>query len=164
MNVRFPAILALVLALPVGAQAATPPEGPFGLGIGGGFGVSGLSGKLYMGDATAFQGIVGLYGLGSDHDNDGLGVGLDYLLERPAFVSVAPLELGWNFGLGGTVALWDDSHDDNLRVGASGVLGLEILFQPVPIDLVLEYRPGVVIIPDFDIDLVNFSGHLRYYF
>ncbi len=163
MNRFLPPIVALALLVPTGAQAAPPPGGPFGLGVGGGFGVSGLSLKYNPDTGSAVQGVLGLYGLGRS-GGDGIGVGLDYLLERPAFAGGDPVELGWNFGFGGTAVLWDDAHDDNLRVGASGVLGLEFLFKPVPIDLVLEYRPGVVVIPDFDIDLVNFSGHIRYYF
>ena len=158
------ALVALALAVPTGALAATPPEGPFGLGLGGGFGVSGLSGKLYLGDASALQGVVGAYGWGYN-GHSGIGFGLDYLVERPSFASVEPVEFGWNYGLGGSIAVWDTVHeDDELRVGASGVLGLEILLQPVPIDLVLEYRPGVIIIPAFDLALINFSGHIRYYF
>jgi hypothetical protein len=49
-------------------------------------------------------------------------------------------------------------------LGASGVAGLEFDFQPVPIDLTLEYRPGVSILPGVGADLVNFSGHVRYHF
>jgi hypothetical protein len=142
---------------PADALAASPPSGNFGLGLGGGLGVSGLSGKYYMGDATAFQGIVGTSFRGG---GGGLGVGLDYLLERPSFAGGDPVQLGWNLGVGGTLGL----AENYLGVGASGVLGLEILLQPLPIDFVIEYRPGVFIIPNFGMDLVNFSGHIRYYF
>ncbi|MFT4978601.1 MAG: hypothetical protein ACI8S6_004511 [Myxococcota bacterium] len=53
---RFALILFGTL-LTTSAQAASP-GGPFGLGLGGGTGVSGISGKYYMG-STALQGTVG---------------------------------------------------------------------------------------------------------
>jgi len=151
-------LLSIGLCAPA-AQAASPPSGQFGLGLGGGLGVSGLSGKYYMGEAMAFQGIVGLRG------SDGLGVGLDYLLERPSFAGGDPVSVGWNYGVGGTVVL-----DDNPIIGASGIVGLELLLQPLPIDFVLEWRPGILIYSGngnsdgIGINIVNFSGHIRYYF
>jgi len=135
------------------AQAASPPSGQFGLGLGGGQRVGGISGKYYMGDAMAFQAVVGNYW------GDGLGVGLDYLLERPAFGGGDPISVGWNYGVGGTLGVGND-----ILIGASGIVGLELLLQPLPIDFVLEWRPGVVVSPKFDIDIVHFSGHIRYYF
>lgn len=122
------------------------------IGLGGGFGVSGISGKYYTG-STALQGMVGAY------RGEGLGVGLDYLLEMPDIAAAGPVNIAWNLGVGRTVRV-----NDNLGVGVSGVAGLEFNFVPVPIDLVLEYRPGLHVIPDIDLDLVNFSGHLRFYF
>jgi len=49
-------------------------------------------------------------------------------------------------------------------VAASGVVGLEFRIIPVPIDVVLEFRPGFLIVPDFDFDPVDFTAHIRYYF
>lgn len=158
---------ALVLAL-VGIGAARPAlagdpirsGGNFGLGLGGGLAVSGLSGKYWLADAHALQGIVGAWGLGRAGGSS-LGVGLDYLIEMPTITDTEPVEIGWNLGLGGTVGVGGGGLG---WVGASGVAGLEFNFHPVPIDLVLEYRPGVVVVPAFGAALVNFSGHIRYYF
>jgi hypothetical protein len=134
--------------------------------VGGGTGVSGLSGKYWLGDHNAFQGIVGTYGAGHYHDYyghayyTGLGVGLDYLYEMPAFAETEPVVFGWNLGFGGSLGL----NDDVTFVGAAFVLGLEANFQPAPFDLVLEYRPGLMIVPGVGADLVNFTGQLRFYF
>ena len=56
---------------------------------------------------------------------------------------------------------------DNLAVGIAGVAGLEFNFSVIPglpFDLVAEYRPSVFVLPGVDLDLVDFSGHLRIYF
>ncbi len=148
----FGALLIGALSASAPVQAASP-AGPFGIGVGGGLGVSGLSGKYYMG-STALQGMVGTYA------GDGLGVGVDYLLEMPNLTSSEPVDIAWNIGAGGSVGTISDTS----FVAVSGVAGLEFNFNPVPIDLVLEYRPGVALVPGFAMDLVNFSGHLRFYF
>lgn len=159
------ALAALLSSSP--ALALDPPRGgaTFGLGVGGGTGISGLSGKYWLGEHNAFQGIVGTYGSGRYKDYagntyyTGLGIGLDYLYEMPSLVETEPVIIGWNLGFGASVGL-----ADNTFVGAAGVLGLEADFQPVPIDLVLEYRPGLLLYPGVGADLWNFTGQLRFYF
>lgn len=160
------ALSALALVPSIG-HAMAPPRGGgvFGIGVGGGLGVSGLSGKYWLGEKYALQGVVGAWGYGhhyyGGHDYDygtNLGVSLDYLWEMPDITASGPLVLGWNVGLGGTIGIYDPPF-----IGASGVLGLELDFQPVPIDVVLEYRPGISIVPGIGLDLVNFTGHVRFY-
>jgi hypothetical protein len=141
------------------ARAEDPSGGNFGLGIGGGMISTGISGKYYQGP-VAFQGVVGWWGLGRE-GTDALGLNLDFLKEQPSFAGGGPLQLGWNYGLGGGAVIVDGG---GLGLGASGIAGLEFLIQPVPLDIVLEYRPGLWIVPDVNLDLVNFSGHIRYYF
>lgn len=142
------------------AHAVAPRNGAtLGIGLGGGFGVSGISGKYWLGDKNAFQGVIGGWGFGRTGSTIGLGVGLDYLWEMPTVTQAGPLLLGWNLGLGGTLGVASP-----VWAGASGVAGLEFNFQPVPIDITLEYRPGLFILPSVGADLVNFSGHIRYHF
>ena len=52
---------------------------------------------------------------------------------------------------------------DAIKLGVNGVAGLEFNFNPVPIDLVIEYRPGIHIIPNVDPDLIGFGAHVRVY-
>jgi hypothetical protein len=140
---------------------ALPPRGgaKFGVGVGGGLGVSGLSGKFWLKDKNALQLVVGAWGVGRSGYGYGLGVGLDYLWEMPAITRADPVLLAWNLGLGGTVGAYDPGW-----IGVSGVAGLEFDFQPVPIDVTLEYRPGIAIVPAVGVDLVNFTGHVRIHF
>jgi hypothetical protein len=134
--------------------------GNFGLGLGGGSATSGISAKYFMADHHALQGVVGTWGLGRSGYGTGLGVSVDYLFEMPAITDTDPLELGWNLGLGG----WFATAGGGTALGAQGVAGLEFAFHPVPIDVVIEYRPGLIIVPGVGADLINFSGHVRYYF
>ncbi len=159
---RFVVLVALSLAAVEAAHAGDPIRsgGNFGLGLGGGLAVSGLSGKYWLAEAHALQGVVGAWGLGRAGGSS-LGVGLDYLIEMPTITDTEPVEIGWNLGVGGTLGVGGNGL---AWAGASGVAGLEFNFHPVPIDLVLEYRPGVVVVPAFGAYLVNFSGHIRYYF
>jgi hypothetical protein len=133
--------------------------GKFGLGLGGGFGVSGLSGKYFVTKSQAFQAMVGGDGVLDGDGGGGLGVGLDYLIEGPALARTEPLDIAWSIGAGGTLGV-----GDAVGIGASGVAGLEFCINPVPIDVVLEFRPGIVIVPEIGADIVNFSGHVRWYF
>lgn len=150
-------LTAIALLLPSIARAEVP--GNFGIGIGGGLGVSGISMKAPFGP-VAIQGVIGTYGWNDRYDDDRLGVSIDALWEQPSFASGGPVNLAWNIGFGGAVGV---GRNDPL-VGISGVAGLEFIVQPAPIDIVLEYRPGIILSPGTDVELVNFSGHIRYYF
>lgn len=161
---RFTPVLAAALALliPGDALAGAPIRAAhnFGLGLGGGTLTSGISAKYWLADSHAIQGVVGTWGATRAGFNAGFGVSVDYLLEMPTITDTEPMELGWNLGAGG----WLATGAFGEYLGAAGVLGLELNFHPVPIDVVIEYRPGLSIVPTVGADLVNFTGHVRYYF
>ena len=153
--------VALSLALVSTGHADKP--GTLGVGLGAGTIASGLSGKYYSANSIAFQANLGSFG-GSRGDRfknpGGVAASLDVLLERPAFVVTPVVTLEWNLGLGAGLGI----RDDALGVAAAGVLGLEFNFVPVPIDLVLEYRPTLAILQDVDFEPIDLTGHLRFYF
>lgn len=161
MKTRFilPVLLVIAaLAVAPAAQAKPREGGSTGVGVGSGTFANGLSIKHVMG-GSAIQANVGSWGTYRKFGG-GLALSADYLLEMPTLASVSILDVAWNVGLGAGAGLVSDS----LAVAAAGVAGLEFNFKPLPIDLVLEYRPGLLIVPDVSIDLVNFTGHLRWYF
>lgn len=154
--------LFLALALPGAAQAGSPVRsgGNFGIGVGSGYWLNGLSLKYFMGQSASVQGVIGGYGYGYGHDDyGGLGFSGDYLWEMPALTNNEAFELGWNAGLGPNVGLGDDW----VAIGVHGTLGLEFNFNPVPIDLVLEYKPGIFVVPGVGGDFWNFGGQIRIY-
>ncbi len=113
--------------------------------------------KHFLTKGTAVQGVVGAYG---GWEGGGLGLNADYLIERPPIASGEVIDLAWNFGAGAGVGI----HDNSAAVAVSGVLGLEFAFVPAPIDLVIEYRPTLGVVPGIGVDLINATGHLRWFF
>ena len=165
-------VLVLVLLLPFSRPALADPEpvrqpGNFALGLGGGTSTAGLSMKYFTSSTLAIQGVIGA-GYGTNRWDDGpgggweggLGVSADLLFEMPAFYEAPEVELAWSIGPG--VGLW--LTDDWAAVAASGALGFEVNVSAVPIDLVVEYRPRLLVVPDVAFDFINFSGHIRYVF
>ena len=139
------------------AMAGAPIRqgGNFGLGVGGGYGVTGLSMKYFMTEGQAVQGTIGFHTRA-----DYIGATLDYLIEIPEFVQSDVINIGPSVGVGGALGL----GDEGLALGVSGVAGLEFMLNPVPIDFVIEWRPTLRVVPNPDLDLVGFTGHVRFYF
>lgn len=173
------AILPLTLALlcwSTQAFAGAPirQAGNFGLGVGGGTGTVGLSMKYFQSSQSAFQFTVGFRngerwcGYYDDdrrrcrdyNGNDHIGLSADYLFEISEFVQTEVIHIGPSIGAGLGLGIWDDRVD----VAVSGVLGLEFMLNPIPIDFVVEWRPTLNFIPYRARNFVNFTGHARFYF
>ncbi len=161
------------LALAAAAHAgAVRHAGNIGVGLGGagsfgnaGVGGGGLSVKYFTSDSMAIQGLVNARG-GSGYS--WLGLNGDYLLEQPALGNPEGLEIAWCVGpgLGLGLATYDTAGGTEswVAVSAGGVAGLEFNLEVIPLDIVLEYRPSLVLLPDLEFALVNFGGQVRYYF
>jgi hypothetical protein len=159
-----PVAVALALAtLPGLAHAGADHRraGKFGIGLGGGTNTGGVSAKYWMGDSTALQLVAGGYGKWGS-GSSGLGLNADYLLEMPALTEAGPVEIAWNVGAGAGVGLFPAA--DVVAIQGAGVAGLEFALIPVPLDITLEYRPTIGITPNVGLDLVNFTGHIRWFF
>ncbi len=146
-----------------GARSSVRTAGSLGLGLGAGTSTGGISGKYWLDEGMAVQAVIGAgYGQVSDRGgwSSGLGLSGDLLFEGPSFAVVDDVEFGWSIGPG--LGLW--ANDDYFALAAAGVAGLELGVLVFPLDLVVEYRPRVLIVPDVGFDWVNFSAHVRYYF
>ena len=148
--------LALLAAVPTGSQAQQKVREPgnIGLGIGGnGFG-GGLSGKYFINESNAIQGIVGL-----GYYSTSLNLSADYLYNFSPFVQQEELSVGWYAGFGGALLLGQST------IGASGIVGVDVDVDEVPLDVYFEYRPSLYFQPfDSGLYLVSFGGGVRYYF
>ncbi|OGR09669.1 MAG: hypothetical protein A2341_14840 [Deltaproteobacteria bacterium RIFOXYB12_FULL_58_9] len=152
------------------AQAANTVRGNgnFGLGLGAGTFATGVSMKYFLDSPLSVQGNVGWwrnrYWCGSHHcfDGGGLALSADLLFEQPAFAGNKQVQVAWEIGGGAGMGIDDRGNDFGL--GVTFVVGLQLLIDIVPVDVVLEYRPGVYLLPDAFFDFVNFTGHVRYYF
>lgn len=150
---------ATLTAGPARAGATHRSAGHTGVGLGGGTTSGGISVKHFISDSSAVQGVVGGWG---GWGNSGLGLSADYLYEMPPIAETTDLTVGWNLGPGVGVGLY--APTDSVGLAVNGVAGIEFAFGPVPLDLVLEYRPTLYLVPGVGFDFINFTGHLRYFF
>ena len=175
-------LLSTVLTLSASEAEASDSlrrSGNFGLGIGGGSfsGASaggGLSGKYWLTDTSAVQATISGTGTGIviGYTYSSSAISADYLIEMPVIASKDELELGWNFGPGLGVAQWTAGPQSATTLGISAVLGLEVNLKVLPIDIVIEYRPVMLMGDNYawmgtstnNLILVNTSSHIRYYF
>jgi hypothetical protein len=145
-------------------------SGNFGLGVGvGSFSGGGLSGKYWLSDTSAVQATISGSGTSIGYTYSSSAISADYLIEMPVIASKDELELGWNFGPGVGVAQWTLGDASATTFGLSGVLGLEINLKVLPIDIVIEYRPLMLMGESYawmgtSTNRVNTSSHIRYYF
>lgn len=162
-----PLLLGLsLLAVPAASQAKTNEfagSGRLGLGLGSIRSVSGLSGKFFLSDSMAVQGVVGTYGgLGWGYGLvwGGIGVGADLLIEMPSLFDHEALNVNWNLGGGASAGVGSGYQ----VFGVAGVAGISLQLKPVPLDIVFELRPGVHFNSDAGVFYFGTGGHIRYYF
>jgi hypothetical protein len=172
------AALLLAVALTGGVAQAEPIRTPgrFGLGIGMGTLANGLSAKYFIDRKNALQFNLGEFGgRGYKHRYrkfGGIGFSVDYLFEMPTIATAGrAFELNWNLGAGLGIGFDDDDYvhkddryNDYFAMAAAFVLGLEFDFIPIPLDIVLEFRPSLLLVPYVDLDPVDFTAHIRVYF
>jgi hypothetical protein len=160
-------MLALLLAPFAHAASEIGGERDFGIGLSLGSQVEGISIKLH--DSTVgYQFVIGGYG-GFDNFGEVWGARADWLAETPAFVQTDVLDLAVNLGIGG----FGGYIDPNFEGGIEGVVGIEALFVPIPLDIVFEWTPMVLLthLPwdsngpvDERFHPVAFAGHARVWF
>jgi hypothetical protein len=107
-----------------------------------------ITGKYFITDKTAVEGLVSF----------GSRFGLGGLLEihRPFSVE----GLSWLYGGGAYVGF----QDNNTYLGPTGILGLDYKFNNVPLNLTLDWKPELDIIPDINFVPDAFALSLRFTF
>ena len=73
----------------------------------------------------------------------------------PSLAQTQYFNLDWNFGLGGGVGV--STSGGSPGVAVAGIAGLEFNFTKVPIDLTVEYRPAIGLLPGVGIGLIGFT-------
>jgi hypothetical protein len=121
-----------------------------GLGVGRGTRVSGLS--VRVPGRTAVQVNAGWW------DRGGYGVSADGLMDI-VVASGSVLSLSVELGAGAGVGF-----DERIEATGALVGGLRFELMPLPIDIAVEYRPLLDILPTVELDPGYFGGHIRIYF
>jgi hypothetical protein len=165
-----PTLLLALSTQTASAANSVRQAGNFGLGLGGGNFVSGLSVKYFLADDMALEGTLGSWHFG------GVGVSGALLWEMPNLAEEDDFDINWNIGPG--AAFWTYSYNGPGNYGfnafaITAVLGLEMDLNDVPLDLVIEWRPGVYVysvtsgVYGYDGAqgyFGGFGGHIRYFF
>ena len=164
------ATVALLLATPAMAlEGSSTRPGGLGIGLGQTF-VSGISLKQNAG-GNGLQGVIGCFGYrGWANDCRGIGLSGDFLVHMPVFLDADLIALGWNIGGGASLGLGFDGYyyrgqyySSSLLVAGQFVAGFEVLFPTVPLDLVIEWRPTLRVVPGVRIHPFSGGAHIRFY-
>ena len=108
---------------------------------------SSITGKYFVTDKNAIEGILAF------GNRFGLGALLEF--HRP-FSTVEGLS--WFFGAGGYVG-WEDS---DTYLGPTGVLGLDFKFPSVPVNLSIDWKPELDILPAVNFVPEAFAVTIRF--
>ena len=136
-----PTLFLALTAQTASAANSVRKEGNVGLGLeGGGRIVSGFSVKYFMSDDLALQGTLGSWYYG------GFGISGALLFEMPALAEEDDFDIAWNVGPAaafGTYSYNGPAAYGYNVVALTAVLGLEMNLNDIPLDIVLEWRPGL---------------------
>ena len=105
-----------------------------------------ITGKYFVTDRSAVEGIVSF----------GSRFGLGALLEIHKPLNVP--QLNWFYGAGVFVGF----EDNDTYLGPTGVLGLDYKFENVPINLSLDWKPELNVLPDIEFVPDAFALSVRF--
>jgi hypothetical protein len=108
---------------------------------------SSFSGKYFVSERTAVEGLVSF----------GSRFGMGALLELHQNIASAP-GLRWFYGAGGYVG-WQDG---DTYFGPTGILGLDYKFPTAPVNVALDWKPELDIIPDINFVPDAFAVTIRF--
>ncbi|HPE56138.1 MAG TPA: hypothetical protein P5514_11060 [Bacteroidales bacterium] len=126
---------------------------PFGLGIVVGE-PTGISGKYWTGQTTALDGAVAW----SFNHEGSFYIHADFLKHHFDIIDVSEGKMPLYYGIGGKMVLADKGI-----LGAHVPLGIAYMFETAPLDIFLEIRPGLNLLPATEFDMSGGIG-VRFYF
>ena len=135
------------------ATMVTGQHDPLGLGIVVGE-PTGISLKYWTGGTTAVDGAVAW----SFNHGGSFYVHADFLQHHFEIIDISEGEMPLYYGIGGKMVLADEP-----LLGVHIPLGISYIFEQAPLDVFLEIRPGINLIPATEFDMGGGIG-IRYYF
>jgi hypothetical protein len=130
--------------------------GKFGLGIMLGE-PTGLSAKYWLNDTLAIDGAAGW----SFYEDSEFYLHSDLLVHKFDLIPVPKGKLPFYVG-GGAFVRFRDEHHDN-EAGVRVPVGLEYLFENAPVDIFVEFAPGIELTPTTRADFSGGIG-IRFWF
>jgi hypothetical protein len=110
---------------------------------------NGITGKYFINDRDAIEGIVSF----------GTRFGIGGLVERHQLIGSIPF-FTWFYGVGGYVGF----ENNNTYLGPTGIIGLDYKFQNAPINLSLDWKPELDILPAINFVPDAFAVSARFAF
>jgi hypothetical protein len=104
--------------------------------------------KYFMNERNALEGLVSF--------GSRFGIGALYEAHRPTTAT----GLNWFFGGGGYIGF----QDGNTYLGPTGIIGLDYKFTNIPLNLSLDWKPELDIIPDINFVPDAFALSARFTF
>lgn len=119
---------------------------------------TGLTGKFFISETDAIEGL-----LFFDFRNDVQSIGITGLYERHADPFNIP-ELLLFYGIGGGLGVWthDGENSGGLAVGLDAIVGIEYNIPEVPINVSLDIKPNLQLIPNVGFGNINAALSVRY--
>jgi hypothetical protein len=133
--------------------AALSQDSNFGLGIVVGE-PTGISGKYWTSRTTAIDGAVAW----SFNHEGSFYIHGDFLKHHFEIIDISEGQMPLYYGIGAKAVFADDGI-----FGAHVPLGIAYLFEGAPLDVFLEIRPGLNLLPATEFDMSGGIG-VRYYF
>ena len=133
-------LLGLIFCAPKKTEARL--GGPLGLGFVAGL-PSGISGKYWLNDHNAIDGVIGYNAW-----DKWLLLNADYVFHEYELIRVPQGQLPLYYGIGAWAAI-----ANHAAIGIHGVVGLDYLFPGAPIDAFIELAPGTSILPGTEFNM-----------
>ena len=153
MKISYKIVVIAAILLFVSAHELLAQSKPFGLGIVVGE-PTGISAKYWMSKSTAVDGAVAW----SFNHEGSFYLHADFLKHHFEIIDVSEGQMPLYYGFGGKVVLADDGI-----LGAHVPLGIAYRFETAPLDIFLEIRPGLNLLPATRFDMSGGIG-VRFYF
>jgi hypothetical protein len=141
--------------------------GHTGVGVVNGSFLSGFSLKHLVSDHDGIQLSIGVaWNTYRYWQELGVGVSLDYVHHPDTVYDGPRVSLGWNIGMGVQGRVLPLPTEVKWAAGVHLVAGFEVLLTDAPVDLVFEYRPGVIGVPGpggLSFAFGDISAHIRWW-
>jgi len=105
--------------------------------------------KYFLDETNAVEGLIGW----------GTRFGIGALYERHQLIGATP-SLNWFYGGGGYVGF----QDGKTWLGPTGIVGMDYKFPNAPVNLSLDWKPELDILPDINFVPGAFAVSIRYTF
>ncbi|SOE21693.1 hypothetical protein SAMN06298216_2149 [Spirosomataceae bacterium TFI 002] len=151
-------LITIVLLLSISLAGTAQYQSAFGLRYNGGLG---LTGKFNVKNNNALEAILTGYGN---------GVNLTMLWEKhmSAFSSS---KWRWYVGPGGHMGYWTSgynkkwrpyAYESGINVGLDGIVGLEHTFSEIPLNISIDWKPSLNLIPSPNLGINNIGVSGRF--